>query len=104
MSVNLQELKDEELYMMLSGDKRKARIAFDELYNRYSDRIFTYCRKYIQNDSVAEDVFQEVFIRLHTSSQKNVVIKNIGGFLITVARNLCHNEVNRKNYNFSDLK
>ncbi|MBX3042281.1 MAG: RNA polymerase sigma factor [Candidatus Kapabacteria bacterium] len=89
-------VSDSELYSMLCKDKRIARKAFDELYSRYSQRIYTFCLKYLGNKELAEDIFQEVFAKLHTSSQNKLEVKNVPGFLMTVARNLCYNEYNRK--------
>ncbi|MDT3739874.1 MAG: RNA polymerase sigma factor [Candidatus Kapabacteria bacterium] len=103
MEKKLKDKTDLELYEMLCKGKNVARGAFEEIYERYSDRIFTYCRRYIVNTTISEDLFQEVFLRLYTSSQKGEQIHNVGGFLITVARNLCHNELKRKMTNYADL-
>lgn len=91
-----ENIEDKELYDMLCGDKKNARSAFDELYQRHSQRIFTYCKKFLYNQTLAEDIFQEVFTKLYISSQNKVIITNVGGFLLTCARNLCYNELNRK--------
>src|SRR5690606_17459159 len=96
MYESIKNMSDVELYDKLSLDKKNSRLAFDELYNRHSQRIFTYCRKYISNQSAAEDIFQDVFTKLYTSSQRGDKIQNVVGFLMTVARNLCYNEVHRK--------
>lgn len=87
---------DVELYEMLKGNKKDARLAFEEIYSRYSQKVYTFCVKLLNNETIAEDIFQECFTRLFTSSQKNSDIGNISGYLFIMARNLCFNELNRK--------
>lgn len=96
MQSKFKEMNDVELYDMLRAGKKDARKAFDELYERHSQRIYTYCKKILMNQTSAEDVFQEVFTKLYINSQKNVQINNVFGFLLTVARNLSINEASRK--------
>ena len=96
MQTNLNKVKDAELYQMLRGDKKNARQAFEELYSRHSQKVYTFCLKYLNDTILAEDIFQESFTRLYTSSQSGAVIGSVAGFLITVAKNLCYNEANRK--------
>lgn len=90
------EKSDEELYLMLSGPKKDARKAFDELYRRYSTKIYTYCRKIMNNDEVARDLFQETFTKFFESAQTSRNMSNVSGYLIKIARNLCLNEKKRK--------
>jgi RNA polymerase sigma-70 factor, ECF subfamily len=96
MQKNINKMKDAELYEMLRGNKKVARQAFDELYLRHSQKVYTFCLKYLNDTILAEDIFQETFTRLYTSSQSGAAVGSIAGFLITVAKNLCYNEANRK--------
>lgn len=81
---------------MLAADSVEAREAFDEIYARYSTRILTYCKKVMQNDELAEDIFQEAFIRLYEGAKKDRVMTNLSHFLIKMVRNLCLNEKNKR--------
>jgi RNA polymerase sigma-70 factor (ECF subfamily) len=38
--------------------------AFEQLYRRYSGRVFTLCLRIVKNDSEAEDLTQEAFLQL----------------------------------------
>jgi RNA polymerase sigma-70 factor (ECF subfamily) len=104
MSEDLKNISDYDVYQMLRGDKKMARLAFDEIYARYSQRIYTYCRKIINNKNFAEDVFQDVFTQLYTSSKEGADIKNLAGFLITMTRNKCYNENIRIANTFTTLE
>ncbi|MFI5264461.1 MAG: RNA polymerase sigma factor, partial [Candidatus Kapaibacterium sp.] len=39
--------------------------AFKYVYHKYRDRIFSYCLYITSNKSLADDAFQEVFIRIY---------------------------------------
>src|SRR5690625_5729261 len=54
-------LTDKELInSYLSGDEK----CFQELLNRYEDKIFTSIYMFVKNTELAEDIFQEVFIKI----------------------------------------
>ena len=96
MPEDFKKKTDEQLYDLLSGNKDLARIAFDELYYRYSTKIFTYCRKVLNNLDIAEDIFQETFTRFYESSRTERKMTNVAGFIIKIARNLCLNEKSKR--------
>ncbi|HYF03414.1 MAG TPA: hypothetical protein VEC36_08555, partial [Patescibacteria group bacterium] len=45
----LAQKSDNELYNLLREEKRTARIAFSLLYDRHSTRVYSYCRRILQN-------------------------------------------------------
>lgn len=80
---------DKELVQLLGG--KEGEFAFKELYNRYSALVHAYCLRVMNNQELAEDIFQETFIRFHKFINKDRKKTNVPGFLITIARNLCLN-------------
>ncbi|MDC1068959.1 RNA polymerase sigma factor [Candidatus Kapabacteria bacterium] len=97
MKQNFVNMTDEELYTELGSSKKKvSKQAFDELYSRYSVNVFAYCRKILNSEDAARDVFQETFTRVFQTAKKNKVMTNFAGFIITIARNLCLNEKSKK--------
>lgn len=96
MGINYKDISDSELYYMLKGSKLDSKKAFEELYRRYSTNIYTYCRKILNNDPMAEDVFQETFTRFYESAKKDREMTNVSGYLLKIARNLCLNEKSKK--------
>lgn len=98
MAVDYKNMTDEQLYFMLHDEGKVARIAFDELYQRYSNKVYTYCRRILNNSPSADDIFQETFTRLYESRKTEENMKNVGGYLIRIARNLCLNERDRKDF------
>ncbi len=73
-----------------AGGDRKNK-AFTELYNRYSSRVYLYCRKIIGEGRYADDIFQETFLRLIRSVEKGAAIDNVLGYLLKICRNLIQN-------------
>lgn len=82
---------DAELGEMLTGKKEVAERAFAELYSRYSRKVYAYCLKILGNKEDAGDVFQDTFVRFYNSASQRVINGNIGGYIITISRNLCLN-------------
>jgi RNA polymerase sigma factor (sigma-70 family) len=59
MQVN--KLQDQDLIALyLKGDQR----AFEELLNRHKDKIYTSIYLFVKDQAQAEDLFQEVFIKI----------------------------------------
>ncbi|MER3328283.1 MAG: sigma-70 family RNA polymerase sigma factor, partial [Candidatus Kapaibacterium sp.] len=96
MGKNFKNISDIELYYMLRGSKLESKNAFEELYRRHSTNVYTYCRKVLNNDPMAEDIFQETFTRFFEGAKKERVMTNVSGYLIKIARNLCLNEKSKK--------
>ena len=80
---------DLELFGRLSEDDAVAQAALTVLYRRYSQRIYTYCRKIVSDNVVAEDLLQETFVKLFDSGKQGRVVENFPAYLMTIARNLC---------------
>ena len=79
----------------LSGDDNAA-MYFFRAYNR---KLFLYCAKLVNNMHAAEDVTQEVWERIiKLRSQTQPEIANPGGFMFTIARNLCLNHIKLKKH------
>ncbi|MEJ5287312.1 MAG: hypothetical protein CH6_0579 [Candidatus Kapaibacterium sp.] len=82
---------DIELCLALSQDKAKAEEAFTEIYNRYSNTIYAYILRTVNNRTEANDIFQEVFLRFFDACKNGRTANNILPFLLKIARNLCIN-------------
>jgi RNA polymerase sigma-70 factor, ECF subfamily len=89
MSKKYTAYSDKELVLMLEGKEKEA--AFRELYHRYSSIVHAYCLRVFNNQELAEDIFQETFIRFFNKINIYRENTNVPGFLIKIARNLCLN-------------
>ncbi|TAL68056.1 MAG: RNA polymerase sigma factor [Bacteroidetes bacterium] len=84
-----QNTPDSELYRLLSGSNQEKEMSFREIYKRHSQNVYAYCRRVVGNKDVAEDLFQETFLRLLQSADANKEMVNLSGYIIKIARNLC---------------
>lgn len=90
----IEKHSDIELSMMLnSADSSVAKRAFEELYNRYSKLVFTYCVKMLRDEENAKDAFQDTFIRLLNVSSKKENIENMKAYIMKIARNVCLDKI-----------
>ena len=80
---------DEELMLKVKedGDGR----AFELLVQRHRKPILNFVYRFMGNQEVAEDIAQEVFLRLWASAGTYLPIARFTTFLYTIARNLCLN-------------
>jgi RNA polymerase sigma-70 factor (ECF subfamily) len=72
--------------------------AFTFLYERYWRQVYNFCRLYLVNPSVAEEVVQEVFIKIWESRDSIKEEENFKGLLFIITRNLIFNR-HRKSVN-----
>jgi RNA polymerase sigma-70 factor (ECF subfamily) len=64
--------------------------AFKILYNFYSQKVYRYCLRFLGDSALAEDAFQESFIRVY-ENRENFHGDNFGAWLYTISRNTCMN-------------
>lgn len=102
MAKEIAQHSDEELYRLLRDDRR-APYAFQELYDRYAARVFKYCRRVLGHRELAEDIFQETFVKFHESAAVERDMRNVGAYILRIARNLCLNAKSSKYYGLASL-
>lgn len=72
-----------EMYLQGSGE------AFDELLARYQDKLYTYILYNVHNEDVANDIFQETFVRVIMTLQQGRYTSSgrFYAWLVRIARN-----------------
>ena len=87
------KLTDEQLIKQFQeGDRH----AFDELVKRYKDRLHNFVCRYMNNQTLAEDVVQETMIKLYTHKHYYKPVAKFSTWIYTIAKNLALTEL-RKN-------
>jgi len=81
-------MSDEELALLYVNGNNKA---FDELLSRVQDKIFTYIMYMVKDEDMANDLFQETFIKAITKLQ-NGLYTDSGKFVFWVMR-IAHNVI-----------
>lgn len=69
------------------------KISFDEAFTLYHRTVFRTARSVVQDSGLAEDVTQEVFLRLHKHHDSIVDNEMLRPWLIRVAINLARNTI-----------
>ena len=72
------------------------RTAFDLLYDRHWDKVYTQAFKKLHNPDTAKDITQEVFIHIWTHRDTNY-IDNLEAWLFTSVRNNVFRELKKEN-------
>lgn len=88
------EARDEDAQLMLAfcdGDPR----AFDALFQRWAARLLRYLERMLCDRGVAEELTQEVFLRVHCARDRYRVEARFSTWLYRIATNLALNELRR---------
>jgi RNA polymerase sigma-70 factor (family 1) len=62
--------------------------AFTELFHHYNARLFPFVRRLTKSEVIAEEIVQEVFLRLWVNREKVATMERPGAWLFLVASNL----------------
>jgi len=61
--------------------------AFERIYQHYNRKIYYYVLSLVKSPQLAEDLQQEVFLKLWEGRGQLREVRNFGAFLFTIARN-----------------
>jgi RNA polymerase sigma-70 factor (ECF subfamily) len=88
-----------ELILLIQKDDR---VAFYNIYERYSKRLYGFVLRYIKQKEDAEEIVQEVFVKIWESRNKIDAYASFESFLFTIAYNttisLLRKRTNEKKY------
>lgn len=87
-------MTDEELMKRyVAEDDEKA---FDELYQRYSTKVYSYLMKHCWNKSDAEEIYQNVFLKVHRRRQLYDSKYPYSAWLFTIVKTTMIDEFRKK--------
>jgi RNA polymerase sigma-70 factor (ECF subfamily) len=70
--------------------------AFDELVTRHERRLWNFLRRFVRDAATAEDLLQEVFLRVIKSAPEWEPTAKVTTWIFTIARNLCTDQARRQ--------
>jgi RNA polymerase sigma-70 factor (ECF subfamily) len=76
---------DELIRRVTQGDKQ----AFMVLYERYRERLFTYCCRMIGDRDIAKDALQDAFVKAFQNASMYREGTNVSAWLFRLTRNVC---------------
>jgi len=68
----------------------EGRPSYDDLFDAHARRLHRLCRLMLSDRQEAEEVVQEVFLKLHKAQDEGAEPMSWGAWLTRVAINLCH--------------
>ncbi|MGC8833883.1 MAG: RNA polymerase sigma factor [Armatimonadota bacterium] len=88
----MQELRDEDLMLLTKeGDEK----AFNILVRRHRGPVLNFIYRYIGDQEAAQDLSQDVFVRLWSSAKTYVPSARFTTFLYHITRNLCRDYMDK---------
>ena len=85
-------LSDPDVQRMLEV-KRGSKVAFEALMRQYYPRILNFIYRFVGHKSTAEDLAQEVFMRVYKNAGKYKPKSKFQTWIYTIARNVALNEL-----------
>ena len=77
-------LRDSELVVMMRGGDKAA---FGVLFDRYYDLLHTFARHIVKDSSVAEDIIQNVFVKMWMRKEQVNPELSVRNYLLVATRN-----------------
>ena len=77
---------------------------FQRLFYEMKDKLYRFSLRIVRSSDVAEDVVQEVMIKLWTKRDNVQGIENINGWLMVLTRNLSIDKVRSKHHTTGSLE
>lgn len=84
------EISDEILMKQLNEGNR---LAFELLYSRYFDKLVWFAKSFVNDMEKAEDIVQEVFIRIIENPEKFDENRKFSTWIYSVIGNSCKNSI-----------
>jgi len=89
----LEERADEELMLLYAEGEVKA---FEILLKRYERPLFNFIVRSVRREDLAEELLQEVFIRVIKSASNYQQTAKFSTWIYTIARNICIDRARKK--------
>ncbi|CAN5681778.1 RNA polymerase sigma-70 factor [soil metagenome] len=70
--------------------------AFRSLFEQFKNKVYSFAAHFTHSDFIAEEITQEVFIKIWMSRETLPEINNIEAWIITLTKNCCFNQLKKK--------
>lgn len=94
----MKDIKPSDIVPLLQKGDRKA---FETIYRLYSNNLYIIANSYISDRYIAEDLVQEVFVRLWDNREKLSIRSNINGYLFMMVKNKCLDHLRKPRHTVS---
>jgi len=80
------QVSDDDLLLRVATDDRTAFLA---LYDRYRERLFTYCCRVLADRELAKDAMQDALVKAFQNASMYQSGTNVAAWLFRLTRNVC---------------
>ena len=98
------KITDKDALLVERIKNEKDRSSFDELYNKYSSRVFNFCLNFLGNEEDAKDCTQEIFIKAFCSIDSFRQKSSFYTWLYRIMLNKCRDMYRKQKKNNIDIK
>ena len=95
LSIKMEEETDEDLMLAFAQGNAQA---FERLYERHRKPIFNFILRSVHSVELAEELMQDVFMRVIQNAQSYTRQAKFTTWLYTIARNICIDAYRRKRH------
>ena len=95
-SNSITDILDDELVALCLKQASKDERPFQEIFRRYKNIVWGVCYSFTRNADDAEDLTQEIFIRVYRSLPKFEGRSSLKTWIYRIAINTCQNEIRRR--------
>lgn len=92
----MQKTKGKQEQYLLEELSRGNQEAFQKIFEQYYAKIHYFINGIIKSDDEAEDLCQEVFVKIWINRANFVDVRNLGVYLYVLSRNLTYNYLESK--------
>lgn len=91
----------EEYDILIHGLKQGNKEVFDQIFRCYYASLSQFCRKFVYDKKIAEEIVQEMFVKLWLKHESIVVTNSLKSYLFKAARNHALNYLKHSKYTIS---
>jgi RNA polymerase sigma-70 factor (ECF subfamily) len=88
---------------LIESIKKGDQESFEFLFKSYYSGLCKYARNIIHNETIAEDLVMDIFVKLWEAESSLLISSSISGYLYQSVHNHCLNWLTRKHKRFSEL-
>lgn len=101
----MKKINDKELHELFAQMKIKNKTAYEELYQKYSTLVYQIAFSILKNKENAEDIMQNVFIKIGNISEEKLPSKYESSWLYSVTKNeaISYIRKNKKNLSIEEI-
>lgn len=90
-------------HYIVESIKRGDQKSFEFIFKSYYSGLCKYARNIVHNESTAEDLVMDIFVKIWESPDKLMISTSISGYFYQCVHNHCINYLTRKHKQFSEL-